>query len=87
MQLPLVSKLNQQKQMLQLTIPKAPFYPDLQVQLESIWKHQPQLLSFHFGIIPPVQVIEKARKHGILVGVTATCKIKSKRNRIQFQKR
>ena len=54
------------------TIPSKPFYPSLHQQLEPIWKHKPQLLTFHFGL-PPKGVIEKAHSYGIFVGVTATC--------------
>ena len=54
------------------TIPLKPFFPSLDHQLEPIWKHKPQLLTFHFGL-PPKYVIEKAHSYGIFVGVTATC--------------
>jgi nitronate monooxygenase len=53
------------------TIPSKPFFPSLDQQLEPIWKHKPQLLTFHFGL-PPKYVIEKAHSYGIFVGVTAT---------------
>ena len=49
-----------------------PFYPDLDKQLEPIWTHKPEILTFHFGV-PPKNVLEKAKSLGIYVGVTATC--------------
>ncbi len=52
-------------------IPRPPFFPDLEEQLEPIWEHRPAILTFHFGI-PHVRVIEKARALGIFVGITAT---------------
>jgi len=52
-------------------IPSPPFFPDLNAQLESVWKHKPGLLTFHFGI-PPAEVIDQARLLGISVGITAT---------------
>jgi nitronate monooxygenase len=54
-----------------LSIPRAPFYPDLGEQLEPVWKHCPDLLTFHFGI-PAPSIIEKAHSLGITVGITAT---------------
>ena len=54
-----------------VAIPKPPYIPDLQSMLEPIWVHQPEVLTFHFGL-PPQQVIEKAHSLGISVGVTAT---------------
>ena len=54
------------------TIPSKPFFSSLDQQLEPIWKHKPQLLTFHFGL-PPKYIIEKAHAYGIFVGVTATC--------------
>lgn len=51
--------------------PQAPFYPVLEDQLNSIWEHRPQILTFHFGI-PPLSLIEKAHSLGIAVGITAT---------------
>ncbi len=53
-------------------MPESPFYPSLQTQLESVWQHPPDILTFHFGL-PEVNVIERAHSLGILVGVTATC--------------
>jgi nitronate monooxygenase len=54
-----------------VAIPKSPYIPDLQSMLEPIWVHQPEVLTFHFGL-PPQQFIEKAHSLGISVGVTAT---------------
>jgi len=48
-----------------------PFYPDLESQLEPVWKHRPAMVSFHFGI-PVPKVILKAKELGILVAITAT---------------
>lgn len=56
---------------LSLSLPEPPYYHDLEAQLEPVWKHKPQLLSFHFGL-PPQEVLDRARKEDILVGVTAT---------------
>ncbi len=54
-----------------LTVPTAPFYPELGELLEPVWEQRPDILTFHFGI-PPQSVIEKARALAISVGVTAT---------------
>lgn len=54
-----------------LTIPQAPYFPDLEVLLEPIWRHRPGVLTFHFGL-PPVSVMKKAHDLDICVGVTAT---------------
>ncbi len=54
-----------------LTIPQAPYFPDLEVLLEPIWQHCPEVLTFHFGL-PPLSVMKKAHDLGICVGVTAT---------------
>jgi nitronate monooxygenase len=54
-----------------LTIPQAPFYPDLEEQLKPVWEHCPEILTFHFGI-PSLGIIEKAHLSGIAVGITAT---------------
>lgn len=54
-----------------VSIPKAPFYPDLGEQLDPVWEHCPEILTFHFSI-PPVGVIEKAHSLGIMVGISAT---------------
>lgn len=51
--------------------PKEPFFPDLNKQLEPIWKQRPELLTFHFGI-PSNSVLEKAKSLGIMVGISAT---------------
>jgi nitronate monooxygenase len=54
-----------------VTIPQAPFYPNVEEQLNPVWEHCPEILTFHFGI-PPLRVIEKAHSLGISVGITAT---------------
>jgi nitronate monooxygenase len=54
-----------------LSIPQAPFYPELELQLSPVWEHCPEILTFHFGI-PPLRIIEKAHALDIAVGVTAT---------------
>ncbi|NQW69463.1 MAG: nitronate monooxygenase [Betaproteobacteria bacterium] len=54
-----------------VSIPEAPFYPDIEEQLHPVWEHCPEILTFHFGI-PPLSVIEKAHSLGIAVGITAT---------------
>ena len=46
--------------------------PVLEQQLEPIWLHKPEYLTFHFGL-PPKHVLKKAHSLGIKVGVTATC--------------
>ena len=51
---------------------KPPYFPDLHLQLEPIWKRVPSILTFHFGI-PPIEVMEKAKVLNIAVGITATC--------------
>lgn len=56
-----------------LSIPEAPFFPDLEAQLEPIWHNKPDVLTFHFGI-PAENVIKKAHSLGIAVGITATNK-------------
>ena len=55
-----------------LSIPQAPFYPDIEEQLKPVWEHCPDILTFHFGV-PAPSVIEKAHALGITVGITATC--------------
>ena len=52
-------------------VPKPPFYPDLEMQLEPIWQLRPAVLSFHFGI-PPEWVVQRARALNIAIGITAT---------------
>ena len=54
-----------------LTIPQAPFYPDLEEQLKPVWEHCPDLLTFHFGV-PSPSIMARARALGIAVGITAT---------------
>jgi len=54
-----------------VSIPQAPYFPNIEDQLVPIWEIRPQILTFHFGI-PSVCVMEKARALGIAVGITAT---------------
>jgi nitronate monooxygenase len=54
-----------------LSMPQAPFYPDLEKQLNPVWEHRPEILTFHFGI-PSPSIIEKAHALGIAIGMTAT---------------
>ena len=54
-----------------LSIPQAPFYPDIEEQLKPVWEHCPDILTFHFGI-PSPNIIERAHSLGIAVGITAT---------------
>jgi nitronate monooxygenase len=54
-----------------VSTPHAPFYPALEDQLNAIWTHRPEILTFHFGI-PSLSLIEKAHSLGISVGITAT---------------
>ena len=56
---------------IQTSLPSSPYIPNLEEMLEPIWEHQPEVLTFHFGI-PPEQVIEKAHTLNISVGITAT---------------
>ena len=55
----------------QLALPKEPFFPDINIQLEAIWLNPTEILTFHFGI-PSQSIIEKAHSLGIIVGITAT---------------
>ena len=48
-----------------------PYFPSLNEQLEPVWIHKPQILTFHFGL-PPKLILEKAQNLGIIVGITAT---------------
>jgi nitronate monooxygenase len=54
-----------------VSIPQEPYYLCLEEQLNSIWMHRPDILTFHFGI-PPLSIIEKAHSLGIAIGITAT---------------
>ena len=48
------------------------YFPLLEKQLEPIWIHKPEFLTFHFGV-PPKRFLRQARSLGIKVGITATC--------------
>ena len=54
-----------------VSTPQAPFYSAIEDQLNPIWAHRPEILTFHFGV-PPLSLIEKAHSLGIAVGITAT---------------
>jgi len=54
-----------------VSIPQAPFYPDIEEQLKPVWEHCPEVLTFHFGI-PSPSIIARAHSLGISVGMTAT---------------
>ena len=56
------------------------YVPNLEEQLDPIWIHKPEYLTFHFGL-PPKHVLKKAHALGIKVGVTATCEKEA--NKIQ----
>jgi hypothetical protein len=47
-----------------VSTPQAPFYPAIEDQLNPIWEHHPEILTFHFGI-PSLSLIEKAHSLGI----------------------
>lgn len=53
------------------SVPKAPYFQDLEAQLAPVWVHKPSVLTFHFGL-PPRSVIERAHSFGMKVGVSAT---------------
>lgn len=64
------------KELTQISIPdfpvlNEPYFPDLEAQLEPVWKIQPKYLTFHFGI-PKQEIITKAKSLGMFVGITAT---------------
>ena len=63
--------LSREESAVKVAIPQAPFFPDLEEQLEPVWEHRPAILTFHFGI-PKISLIEKAHTLGIAVGITAT---------------
>jgi nitronate monooxygenase len=56
---------------IQSALPLSPYIPNLEDMLEPIWEHQPEVLTFHFGV-PSGHVIEKAHALNISVGITAT---------------
>ncbi len=64
------------KELTQISIPdfpalKEPYFPNLDDQLEVIWKIKPKFLTFHFGI-PDLKIIKRAKSLDIYVGITAT---------------
>ena len=56
---------------LEINIPKPPYSPCLDDQIEAIWKIKPEILTFHFGI-PDAYIIKQAQKYNISIGITAT---------------
>lgn len=54
-----------------LQVPKSPYFPDLNRLLEPVWRQQPAILTFHFGI-PSAEILGQAKSLGISVGITAT---------------
>ena len=52
-------------------LPQAPYFPSLSQQIEPVWYHKPQILTFHFGL-PSQDIIDKAHHHHIYVGISAT---------------
>lgn len=54
-----------------LQIPQAPFFPDLNQVLAPVWRERPAILTFHFGI-PSGEILAQAKSLGIAVGITAT---------------
>lgn len=59
------------EQPFELSVPQAPFFPELEQQLESVWANPPEILTFHFGT-PSNALIQFAHDRGISVGITAT---------------
>ena len=53
-------------------LPSSPYFPNLDAQLESVWKCKPSILTFHFGL-PSADQLAKAHELDISVGVSATC--------------
>ena len=56
---------------LELNLPGPPYFPNLESQLESVWKDPPDILTFHFGV-PDQAILSQARSMNIKVGMTAT---------------
>ena len=56
---------------LELNLPGPPYFPNLESQLESVWKDPPDILTFHFGV-PDQAILNQARSMNIKVGMTAT---------------
>ena len=60
------------KDIYDLSVPKEPFYFDLESQIEATLKNYPSIITFHLGI-PSKNIIEKIKSFGIKIGITATC--------------
>ena len=58
-------------EVVEFTLPAAPFFPLLDEQLGPVWESRPSIVTFHLGI-PAFSIIEKAKSLGIKVGITAT---------------
>ncbi|MEC8478966.1 MAG: nitronate monooxygenase, partial [SAR324 cluster bacterium] len=56
---------------LELNLPGPPYFPNLESQLEPVWKDPPDILTFHFGV-PDQAILSQARSMNIKVGMTAT---------------
>ena len=56
---------------LELNLAGPPYFPNLESQLESVWKNPPDILTFHFGV-PDQAILSQARSMNIKVGMTAT---------------
>ena len=54
-----------------VSIPQAPYFPNLEDQLGPLWEHPPEIITFHFGI-PSAGIIERAHSLGMAIGMTAT---------------
>jgi nitronate monooxygenase len=67
----LIDPLHELAPDINFVVPKPPFYPDLEMQLEPVWQLRPAVLSFHFGI-PSESVMQRARALNIAIGITAT---------------
>ena len=59
------------EQSFKLPVPKAPYFHELEQQLEAVWANPPEILTFHFGI-PSNAFIQFAHDRDISVGITAT---------------
>ena len=57
---------------LSLRKPAPPYALDLPSQMTPLWQSPPRYVTFHFGL-PPHDIMTKAKSHGCLVGITATC--------------
>ena len=58
-------------------IPKRPYFPDLNAQLEPVWAFRPEVVTFHSGL-PSAEIIERAHSLDIAIGITTTCAAEAK---------